>query len=345
MFKVFYSWLSDREKSTNRVYISRALKVALEELFNGSSGAKSKSSNLNTENFEIIECGSKNKAGDILSFITTELPRCHVHVVDLTFINNPEQITDTTGKIKSTRRTPNPNNMFELGFSFNCLGVNKVIPVFNKFFGNVSDLPFDVRGLNVIEYSHEGKNVELKNSLKLRLSNLQEEILNRKLKMLKEYKGHLKNFMWFFEDFIRAKFGSENLINESIKTLSPNNTTLPKKELVEWLLNDLATNHLQLDQSKRWGHRFLIYLRCLSADCRRITTEYYDQEFSLIYKNIKGLGLNADSLEIVLGRVLEIVPEMLRESLIIDEVNNFLLGFKQSQVEVDLIEKNNAFKI
>lgn len=334
MFKVFYSWISDREKKTNRVFISRAIRLALEELDTETLSAGLKSRNQKQQNFEIIECGNKNKTGDILAFITKELPRCHAHVVDLTLINNPKKIKDSEGNIKITRATPNPNNMFELGISFNCLGVNKVVPVFNKVFGNVSDLPFDVRGLNVIEYSHEDKNA-LKESLKPRLLNLQQEILTQKIKMIQEYKRYLQIFMSFFEDFIRTTFDCEKLINDSIKTLGRDTTNEPNRQLAEWLMNDLSNNHLRSNQDERWGDRFLIYLRCLSADCRRLTTKYPDQESLQIYKNIKGLGFDADSLELILGRVLGTHPKMLSEKFIMDKVFNFLIEFKQAQIELD----------
>lgn len=334
MFRVFYSWISDREKKTNRVFISRAIRSALEELNNENSSTKSL--NLNKIDSEIIECGNKNKTGDILTFITRELPRCHAHVVDLTFINDSKKIKDSKGKIKITRTTPNPNNMFELGISFNCLGVNKVIPVFNKVYGNVSDLPFDVRGLNVIEYSHEEKNI-LKESLKPRLLVLHREILTEKVKMIQEYKGYTGTLLCFFEEFIRSIFNCEKLINESIKTLCPNNPCAPNRQLAEWLLNDLSNNHLNSNQVERWGDRFLIYLRCLSADCKRLTTKYPDLESSRIYKNIKGLGSDADSLELILGRVLGTHPKMLSERFIMDKVFNFLIEFKQAQADLDSI--------
>lgn len=57
----------------------------------------------------------------------------------------------------STRKTPNPNVMFELGYAACRLGWNRIICLFNVDYGEMGDLPFDIKHRRIAAYSLKGK--------------------------------------------------------------------------------------------------------------------------------------------------------------------------------------------
>lgn len=134
MTTIFFSWQSDLPNKTNRNLIENSIKLALKKINQDSPYS------LITE----IDRDTKGVLGspDIVDSILTKIDKCGLFIADISIINS-----SLNGK-----RTPNPNVLFELGYAVKCLGWDRVICVFNSDFGNVSELPFDLRNRRILTY-------------------------------------------------------------------------------------------------------------------------------------------------------------------------------------------------
>lgn len=132
---IFYSWQSDLPNNTNRGLIERALQKAIDSI---------------TADAETVlePCLERDTAGvpgtpDIASTIFRKIDECQVFVGDVSIINGNS--TD--------RKTPNPNVLLELGYAARAVTWDNVICVFNTAFGDVGDLPFDLRLRRMCTYA------------------------------------------------------------------------------------------------------------------------------------------------------------------------------------------------
>ncbi|WP_247940821.1 nucleotide-binding protein [Streptococcus oralis] len=134
MTTIFFSWQSDLPNKTNRNLIENSIKLALKKMNQDSPYS------LITE----IDRDTKGVLGspDIVDSILTKIDKCGLFIADISIINS-----SLNGK-----RTPNPNVLFELGYAVKCLGWDRVICVFNSDFGDVSELPFDLRNRRILTY-------------------------------------------------------------------------------------------------------------------------------------------------------------------------------------------------
>lgn len=134
MTTIFFSWQSDLPNKTNRNLIENSIKLALKKMNQDSQYS------LITE----IDRDTKGVLGspDIVDSILTKIDKCSLFIADISIINS-----SLNGK-----RTPNPNVLFELGYAVKCLGWDRVICVFNSDFGDVSELPFDLRNRRILTY-------------------------------------------------------------------------------------------------------------------------------------------------------------------------------------------------
>ena len=134
MTTIFFSWQSDLPNKTNRNLIENSIKLALKKMNQDSPYS------LITE----IDRDTKGVLGspDIVDSILTKIDKCGLFIADISIINS-----SLNGK-----RTPNPNELFELGYAVKCLGWDRVICVFNSDFGDVSELPFDLRNRRILTY-------------------------------------------------------------------------------------------------------------------------------------------------------------------------------------------------
>ena len=134
MTTIFFSWQSDLPNKTNRNLIEDSIKLALKKMNQDSPYS------LITE----IDRDTKGVLGspDIVDSILTKIDKCGLFIADISIINS-----SLNGK-----RTPNPNVLFELGYAVKYLGWDRVICVFNSDFGDVSELPFDLRNRRILTY-------------------------------------------------------------------------------------------------------------------------------------------------------------------------------------------------
>jgi hypothetical protein len=130
---VFYSWQSDLPNPCNRGFIQEALE-------NAAAAIKAD----NTVAIEpVVDRDTQGVPGapDIASTIFAKITAADVFVADVSIIGRDAK-----------RATPNPNVLIELGYAFKALGHEKVILVFNRAFGKIEELPFDLRMRRVLTY-------------------------------------------------------------------------------------------------------------------------------------------------------------------------------------------------
>ena len=132
---IFYSWQSDLPNNTNRGLIERALQKAIDAI--------------KADAETVLEpCMERDTAGvpgtpDIASTIFRKIDECQVFVGDVSIINanSPD------------RKTPNPNVVLELGYAARAVTWDNVVCVFNTAYGDVGDLPFDLRLRRMCTYA------------------------------------------------------------------------------------------------------------------------------------------------------------------------------------------------
>ena len=131
---IFYSWQSDLPNPCNRGLIQ----VALEE-------AASKIAADNAIAVEpVVDRDTQNVPGspDIASTIFSKIASADIFVADISIVTRAEGM----------RSSPNPNVLIELGYALKTLGHERIVSVFNKGFGKIEELPFDLRMRRVLVY-------------------------------------------------------------------------------------------------------------------------------------------------------------------------------------------------
>lgn len=136
---IFYSWQSDSPKSVNRNFIEDCLQRAIKVLSREDL----------TE--VLIDRDTQGISGmpDIGQAILEKIRKSSLVVADLTIIN-PQSV-----RRPNERPVSNPNVLFELGYAFGTRGERAMIGVFNTAFGDVEELPFDLRPKRLLTYHLE----------------------------------------------------------------------------------------------------------------------------------------------------------------------------------------------
>lgn len=126
---IFYSWQSDIKVSRN--FISDCL------------------DKLRKKMKDIVLCDidrdTQGLAGapDIGDSIYEKIDSADIFIADVTIINR-----DFVG-----RKTPNPNVMIELGYAIKSLGWDRIILLYNKDFGEIEELPFDINHRRITSFT------------------------------------------------------------------------------------------------------------------------------------------------------------------------------------------------
>src|SRR5581483_9102600 len=123
---VFYSWQSDLPNSCNRRLIGNALEGAAAAIATDASVAVE----------PVIDRDTQGVPGspDIAATIFSKIIVADVFVADVSIV-----VRDRN------RATPNPNVLIELGYALKALGHERIVLVFNKAYGKIEELPFDLR--------------------------------------------------------------------------------------------------------------------------------------------------------------------------------------------------------
>jgi len=131
---VFYSWQSDLPNATNRSLIQTALEEA--------AAVIARDDDVEVE--PVVDRDTQNVPGspDIASTIFAKIITADIFVADVSIVTRAEPM----------RPVPNPNVLIELGYALKAIGHERVILVFNKAFGKIEELPFDLRTRRVLSY-------------------------------------------------------------------------------------------------------------------------------------------------------------------------------------------------
>ena len=166
---VFYSWQSDLPNSANRGFIRTALERAAAAIAADDTVAIE----------PVVDRDTQNVPGspDIASTIFAKIASADIFVADVSVVTRAEKM----------RSAPNPNVLIELGYALKALGHERVILVFNKAFGTIEELPFDLRTRRALVYEMPETSVEraperkrlelqLEGALRAALAGLPEEL-------------------------------------------------------------------------------------------------------------------------------------------------------------------------
>lgn len=85
-------------------------------------------------------------APDIGDSIYEKIDSADIFIADVTIING-----DYEG-----RKTPNPNVMIELGYAIKSLGWDRIILIYDKDFGDMEELPFDINHRRITSFTLTG---------------------------------------------------------------------------------------------------------------------------------------------------------------------------------------------
>lgn len=129
---IFYAWQSDLPGNTNRNFIERAIKDAIDDIHAGDTLESA-------PRFE-FDKDTQGVPGSpaITDTIFDKIDKCGAFVADVT----PVVALKTD---EGTKLIPNPNVLIELGYAVKSAGWERIIMVMNTAFGSPADLPFDLR--------------------------------------------------------------------------------------------------------------------------------------------------------------------------------------------------------
>lgn len=130
---VFYSWQSDLPNSTNRSFIESALRAAASEI--------SADESIGID--PVIDRDTLGSVGapDIATTIFKKISDADLFIADITFVAKTKK-----------RSFPNPNVLIELGYALHAKGHEALVLVFNRAFGKLENLPFDLKMRRILTY-------------------------------------------------------------------------------------------------------------------------------------------------------------------------------------------------
>lgn len=133
-FKVFWSWQADLKKNINKHFIGDCLANAVKQI------NRKRDSGI----ILVIERDTKNKTGapNIVSTVFGKINDCQVFVGDVSIVQD--------GNLRSF---PNPNVLIELGYALKCVAEDDLLLVFNKAYGEVDKMPFNIMQKRLFPYS------------------------------------------------------------------------------------------------------------------------------------------------------------------------------------------------
>lgn len=143
--KIFYSWQSDLPGSQTRNLIQDSIDTAVKAM---------------RDTVEIIaDRDTKGEFGspDIVQTIFSKIDECDIFIADVSIINKYYPIDDHGNPANITKTSPNPNVLLELGYAAHALGWENIICIINEDYGEIEELPFDIRQRRLTPYSLKDK--------------------------------------------------------------------------------------------------------------------------------------------------------------------------------------------
>jgi Predicted nucleotide-binding protein containing TIR-like domain len=129
--RIFFAWQSDLDKKFNKYALKKCLKAAGAELEEMLSLERGNSVEITIDEATRDLPGSPH----IPTAILEKIQAADVFVADVSTINSDQ--------LEESKKTPNPNVVFELGYAVAHLGWDRVLLLVNEVHGAVTSLPFD----------------------------------------------------------------------------------------------------------------------------------------------------------------------------------------------------------
>lgn len=237
---VFFSWQSDLDAKTNRNVISDCLRDIC------------KKNSLIFDEATNERCGSP----DIASTIEEKIRGADIFVADVTIIN-----AGTTSKT-----TPNPNVLFELGIAQATLGWDRIILIANTAYAPISDLPFDIKSHRALGYSLSPQDaVGLSN--KQKTTRIYEPLKNGVLSILN--KNPLK-------EILKGNNPKQIQYNKDYKKL---------EDLLDYFHFDSIQDFCE-DGPKNVDKYMLLFQKHLAQEVKKPSFIFYDKELETLIKDI-----------------------------------------------------------
>jgi hypothetical protein len=314
--RIFYSWISDLPREDNRMFVFRAVREALRQA--------AERLGVSPEQAEVLQCDRFDTPTDIARFVVETIPTCHALVADISFINVASE--------DQTRRTPNPNSMFEIGLATQCLGPGKVILVFNTDSGGTANLPFDVRNHVVLTWSGIDPPARLARALRDPVEAVFRDYLTLMHRLTQDLDHCCESLLRFLETFMRRYIEPQRpgFTAESMALFhqSPDETALlPQAEYVAQVLREYQRQLLGAPSAIEGfteGNLFAIILQRLHHDGERLAYRYGELRGSELFRQVERVGAEAGHLEQLIERVVNCVPDLMVNEIIVDEILRFL---------------------
>ncbi|MBE5775574.1 MAG: hypothetical protein E7337_16895 [Clostridiales bacterium] len=210
---IFYSWQNDLQASTHRYYLDKCIQSALTSL--------EKEAHVYME-YDRDTMGLMGSP-DITESIFSKIDKAVMFVCDISIINSDS----------SSKKTPNPNVLIELGYAASKLGWERIICLFDSESGKIDELPFDLRQKRITPYNPNNPN-EQKRISDIIAHNIKDLFVQGKLfNPLNDYmKGKIdKCFLDIGKQLANLQFGTYSLQEglSSIRDL----LALSEEELVD----------------------------------------------------------------------------------------------------------------
>ncbi len=237
---VFFSWQSDIDAKTNRNVISDCLRDIC------------KKNSLIFDEATNERCGSP----DIASTIEEKIRGADIFVADVTIIN-----AGTTSKT-----TPNPNVLFELGIAQATLGWDRIILIVNTAYAPISDLPFDIKSHRALSYSLNSQDAASLSN-KQKTTRIHEPLKNGVLSILN--KDPLK-------EILKGNNPKQIQYNKDYKKL---------EDLLDYFHFDSIQDFCE-DGPKDVGKYMLLFQKHLAQEIKKPSFIFYDKELEALIKDI-----------------------------------------------------------
>lgn len=132
-FTVFYAWQSDAPRKLNHDFIREAAEIAFQEA----------SGDILLHESPRLDHDTKDVPGtpEVASTVFRKIRECGAFLADVTLVGT---IAPSRAD-KSTKKTPNPNVLIELGYAAAKVGWECVVCVMNTYYGGTDEQLFDIR--------------------------------------------------------------------------------------------------------------------------------------------------------------------------------------------------------
>lgn len=202
--KIFFSWQSDLDSKHNTNFIRNAIKSAIDEVCKDGV------------NKFVYDEATRNQIGsvDVTETLFMKIKTSTVLIADITTINKNDP---------HHRKVPNPNVSLELGFASAILGWNNIIPIFNLAYGDLQNVPFDIRNRRIMTYHlDESSDIkkkagELKSNIKSALKEMDIDRVRKRESITRIYANENERIKFYAlhsdDDYWNADLFSELLSN------------------------------------------------------------------------------------------------------------------------------------